>query len=1111
MGQGPVPDRVMAEHRKPPRRPCMALKALKASVAGKRRHVWGPIPGQENTSTGDASTKKRKRRSRWGEKEETNDEKAIMLMPNEIVLSNGMKVYLPPSVTGRSPTGDPEVLVFHQQLNALNKKISEGEIDIPPEGERSPSPPPTYDAMGIRLNTREVRYREKMQRKRNELIETLIARDPTYRPPSDYRPEKKWCKLSIPHRQYPGYNFIGLIIGPRGNTQQRMQAETNTKIAIRGRGSIKDGTARDSKGAAGEDEDLHVMITGDRQEDVDAARRLVERLLKPLDEEMNEHKRIQLRELAAMNGTLKDTEYCTNCAEPGHNADNCPKSALDVFRLPDQIAARVEEQYARDVARMNPGESGKMEQEFSSFLAELGGTDPRAMPSGGAGFGGGPSSRAGLGSRSRPGDDLPDSCKLYIGNLSKSMTEDVLRDLFSVHGNVLHAAVPRDMATGLARGFGFITFPDDATAAAARRAMDGHLVDDLPLIVRMKGEPSSGPAFPMRRGGGPSRPDDDLPPENKLYVGSLPPSIDDAALQREFERFGPIASCRVIYDRDTNRPRGYAFVNFVDTEAARAALFNMNGFTGFEGGRPINVKISGQPTSPLPSPVMLRGPSPTSVSDKTSRTDEEGFPVLVDGALARVHLDLQAEVLSWTLELGGPLCCAPGQRSTSLPVTEILAVEMQAARMRRAHALVIYTFQRSPSNPSCWHPRQVTFTSPNEAVLRAWEAAVRGLLQRQAHRPRHLLVIVNPYGGSRLARATWATTVRPVLAKAGVRCTTLESAARGHAADLVRRHLEALEAGPHDPGPPVDGLLAVGGDGLFHEMVNALLAARLAAGGRSRRLAALRLGHVPAGSTDAVACTLNGTRSAFTAAMHVALGDQVPLDVLRIDTAQPHTEFAVCMASYGFMGDLMAESEGLRWLGPLRYEVVGARMLAANRSYRARLSYLPPPREAQPSFTRACRAGCDACRAGWHPAPGDAELGRPATVLWQTRRSEWVTLEEEEFAGFMMVVMPCRSDKSKNGVAKYGHLSDGKLHLVVIKRCSRLMYLRFLLRMAHIGLEAGGDHGDYIKVIPALAVRIEPIGKESQWNVDGELLPSSIFTAQLHRGAVDVFARGVDG
>lgn len=95
------------------------------------------------------------------------------------------------------------------------------------------------------------RYREKMQRKRNELIETLIARDPTYRPPSDYRPEKKWCKLSIPHRQYPGYNFIGLIIGPRGNTQQRMQAETNTKIAIRCFGCAGVGDRRGRLGYCG--------------------------------------------------------------------------------------------------------------------------------------------------------------------------------------------------------------------------------------------------------------------------------------------------------------------------------------------------------------------------------------------------------------------------------------------------------------------------------------------------------------------------------------------------------------------------------------------------------------------------------------------------------------------------------------------------------------------------------------------------------------------------------------------------------------------------------------------------------------------------------------------
>lgn len=72
----------------------------------------------------------------------------------------------------------------------------------------------------------------------------------------------------MPCHTLQGFNFFGLIIGPRGNTQKRMQQETNTKIAIRGRGSVKEGAVRDGKHDHGEDEELHVMITGDRQEDV---------------------------------------------------------------------------------------------------------------------------------------------------------------------------------------------------------------------------------------------------------------------------------------------------------------------------------------------------------------------------------------------------------------------------------------------------------------------------------------------------------------------------------------------------------------------------------------------------------------------------------------------------------------------------------------------------------------------------------------------------------------------------------------------------------------------------------------------------------------------------
>jgi splicing factor 1 len=51
-------------------------------------------------------------------------------------------------------------------------------------------------------------------------------------------------KLYIPEKQYPGYNFVGLIIGPRGNTHRRMEQETNCKIAIRGKVRRRDSSWR---------------------------------------------------------------------------------------------------------------------------------------------------------------------------------------------------------------------------------------------------------------------------------------------------------------------------------------------------------------------------------------------------------------------------------------------------------------------------------------------------------------------------------------------------------------------------------------------------------------------------------------------------------------------------------------------------------------------------------------------------------------------------------------------------------------------------------------------------------------------------------------------------
>ncbi|MDD5650114.1 MAG: RNA-binding protein [Candidatus Nanoarchaeia archaeon] len=54
----------------------------------------------------------------------------------------------------------------------------------------------------------------------------------------------------------------------------------------------------------------------------------------------------------------------------------------------------------------------------------------------------------------------------------------------------------------------------------------------------------------------------------KIYVGNLPFSTDDAALQRHFEQYGSVMSAKVIMDRDTGRSRGFGFVELDNADRA---------------------------------------------------------------------------------------------------------------------------------------------------------------------------------------------------------------------------------------------------------------------------------------------------------------------------------------------------------------------------------------------------------------------------------------------------------------------------------------------------------------------------------------------------------------
>jgi RNA recognition motif-containing protein len=76
---------------------------------------------------------------------------------------------------------------------------------------------------------------------------------------------------------------------------------------------------------------------------------------------------------------------------------------------------------------------------------------------------------------------------------------------------------------------------------------------------------------------------------NKVYVGGLPWSTDNDALQGMFTSYGEVVEAKVITDRETGRSRGFGFVTFASEEEAKKAC-ELNG-TELEG-RTIRVDLA---------------------------------------------------------------------------------------------------------------------------------------------------------------------------------------------------------------------------------------------------------------------------------------------------------------------------------------------------------------------------------------------------------------------------------------------------------------------------------------------------------------------------------------
>ncbi|KRY50651.1 Splicing factor 1 [Trichinella britovi] len=349
-------------------------------------------PKDSNNENVEATAGSRKRKSRWGKE----GEKAFvpgmptaipMNLTKEQEIAYLRKLIYPCFVQSSVSISPTKTNIIQLQIEDVTRKLRTGDLGIPqnPE-ERSPSPEPVYDSFGKRLNTREVRTRQNLENERHRLILKMVALNPIYKPPADYKPPQNRLheKVWIPQEDHPELNFVGLLIGPRGNTLKQLERETNTRIIIRGKGSVKEGKIGKRDGPLpGEDEALHAYITAQDEESLKKAVKRVSEIIRQaleVPESQNELRKLQLRELALLNGTLRGDELaltgikCTNCGASTHKSWECPDRpnvTANVFCTACGAAGHI----ARDCK--NPTHGGAptgaaLDEEYSALMAELG-------------------------------------------------------------------------------------------------------------------------------------------------------------------------------------------------------------------------------------------------------------------------------------------------------------------------------------------------------------------------------------------------------------------------------------------------------------------------------------------------------------------------------------------------------------------------------------------------------------------------------------------------------------------------------------------------------------------------------------------------------------------
>ncbi|XP_036354862.1 cleavage stimulating factor 64-like [Octopus sinensis] len=101
--------------------------------------------------------------------------------------------------------------------------------------------------------------------------------------------------------------------------------------------------------------------------------------------------------------------------------------------------------------------------------------------------------------------------------------------------------------------------------------------------------------------------------QRSIFVGNIPYDVTEAKLREIFSKVGPITTFRLVFDKETGKPKGYGFCEYIDTETAQSALRNLA--NSDINGRPLRIgpatgeqHVIPQPEITVPQPVTTTVP-----------------------------------------------------------------------------------------------------------------------------------------------------------------------------------------------------------------------------------------------------------------------------------------------------------------------------------------------------------------------------------------------------------------------------------------------------------------------------------------------------------------------